>query len=411
MNTLVIGSGAREHALCISLSKDPAVSALVCAPGNVGIASVATCVPVDLSSPDAIAALAVEIDADFVIIGPEGPLVAGAADAVRAKGIRAFGPSASAAQIEGSKTFANEVMAAAKVMTAASAAFEDPDSAEEYLRSQPGPYVVKDDGLAGGKGVVVTADLDEAIAHARACATAGRVVIEECTVGPEVSLFAVVTDDGRIVPMVPAQDHKRVGDGDHGANTGGMGAYSPLPWASPELVEETVRTVIRPVVDELAARGCPFTGLLYAGLMLTDDGISVIEFNCRFGDPETQVVLARLTSPITELLLGTGEPQWSDDAAVTVVVAAEGYPEKPITGGVITGLDEAAAVPNVSVLHAGTKERVDGSVESAGGRVLSVTATGPSFADARESAYAAVAKIHLAGSHYRSDIGHQAMNS
>ena len=411
MRTLVIGSGAREHALCTALSVDPAVSALFCAPGNPGIAAVATCVPVDATDPEAVAALAVELETEFVVVGPEEPLVAGAADAVRAKGIRAFGPSAAAAQLEGSKAFANDVMASVGVATAVSEAFEDPDAAEAYLRSMPGPFVVKDDGLAGGKGVVVTDDLDKAIAHARACAAAGRVVIEECMVGPEVSLFAVVTDDGRIIPMVPAQDHKRVGDGDTGANTGGMGAYSPLPWAPENLVEETVRTVMRPVVDELARRGRPYTGLLYVGLMLTADGIKVVEYNCRFGDPETQVVLARLLTPITELLLGVAEPQWSEDAAVTVVIAAEGYPEKPLTGVEIGGLEAAREVAGVQVMHAGTRLAAGGGVESSGGRVLSVTATGHTFASARESAYEAVHKIRLAGSHHRTDIGYQAMKT
>ena len=409
MRVLVIGSGAREHALCHALTNDPAVSDLHAAPGNAGIAGLATCHAVDVADPAAVASLAARLKADYVIIGPEIPLVAGAADAVRALGIETFGPSKAAAQLEGSKAFANEVMAAASVATAASESFDDPDAAESYLRATAGPYVVKDDGLAAGKGVVVTDDLEEAVAHARACASSGRVVIEECLTGPEVSLFAIVTDDGRIVPMVPAQDHKRVGDGDTGPNTGGMGAYSPLPWAPHDLVERTTAEVLQPVVNEMAARGCPYTGLLYAGLMLTPDGIKVIEFNCRFGDPETQVVLARLKSPVTELLRGAGEPVWSDDAAVTVVVAAEGYPEMPITGAVITGLESANAVPHVVAFHAGTATGPNAEVLSAGGRVLSVTAVGTTFEDARDSAYAAVGEISLAGSHHRTDIGHQAL--
>jgi phosphoribosylamine--glycine ligase len=409
MRVLVIGSGAREHALCYALSQDPAVTELHAAPGNAGIASLATCHPLDVTDAAACAALSTDLEAEYVVVGPEVPLVAGAADAIRAAGIEAFGPSQAAAQIEGSKAFANDVMAAAGVPTAASAAFEDPDAAEAYLRDSSGPYVVKDDGLAAGKGVVVTADLGEAIAHARECASHGRVVIEECLTGPEISLFAIVTEDGRILPLTPAQDHKRVGDGDTGPNTGGMGAYSPLPWAAADLVEQTMRLVLRPVVDEMARRDCAFTGLLYAGLMLTPDGIKVIEFNCRFGDPETQVVLARLQTPITQVLRGTAEPCWSDDAAVTVVIASKGYPEKPVTGDPIQGLHTADAVPGAVVFHAGTTAGEAGEILSAGGRVLSVTALGASFEDARESAYEAVGKITLAGSHFRTDIGHQAL--
>jgi phosphoribosylamine--glycine ligase len=317
-----------------------------------------------------------------------------------------FGPSAAAAQIEGSKAFAKDVMAAADVPTAGHWVADGSDAAAVVLEQLPPPYVVKHDGLAAGKGVVVTGDRTEAIRHA----AGQRVVIEEYLDGPEVSLFAI-TDGTAVVPLQPAQDFKRVGDGDTGPNTGGMGAYSPLPWAPADLVDVVRRDVLEPTVAEMSRRGTPFAGLLYAGLALTSRGPKVVEFNARFGDPETQVVLARLQTPLAGLLRAAakgdlaGHPplQWGTDAAVTVVIAAEGYPAAPRTGDVITGLTGAAAVPNVQVLHAGTR-RTNGEVVSAGGRVLSVTATGPDIATARASAYEAVAKISLPGSHYRTDI-------
>ncbi|MFG2308837.1 phosphoribosylamine--glycine ligase [Streptomyces sp. NPDC048566] len=413
MKVLVIGGGAREHALCRSLSLDPGVTALHCAPGNAGIAELAELHAVDALDGAAVAALAAELGAGLVIVGPEAPLVAGVADAVRAAGIPCFGPSREAARLEGSKAFAKDVMAGAGVPTARSYVCTTPEEAEEALDAFGAPYVVKDDGLAAGKGVVVTDDLDAARAHAAAC---DRVVVEEFLDGPEVSLFAI-TDGTTVVPLQPAQDFKRALDGDEGPNTGGMGAYSPLPWADPKLVDEVMDTVLQPTVDELRRRGTPFSGLLYAGLAITRRGVRVIEFNARFGDPETQVVLARLKTPLSGVLLASAtgtladlEPlRWSDDAAVTVVVASHNYPDTPRTGDPITGLEAVAAqdAPHAYVLHAGTRHDGD-TVVSAGGRVLSVTATGSGLAEARERAYAAVARIGLDGSQHRTDIAAKA---
>ncbi|MBO8189424.1 phosphoribosylamine--glycine ligase [Streptomyces spirodelae] len=417
MRILVIGGGAREHAICRSLSLDPEVSAVHCAPGNAGTAEVATPHTVDALDGEAVAALAAsdQVGADLVVIGPEAPLVAGVADAVRARGIPVFGPSAEAAMLEGSKAFAKDVMAGAGVPTARSYVCTTPEEADTALDAFGPPYVVKDDGLAAGKGVVVTDDIEQARAHARACG--GAVVIEEFLDGPEVSLFAV-TDGETVVPLQPAQDFKRAYDADEGPNTGGMGAYSPLPWADPKLVDEITTTVLEPTVAELRRRGTPFSGLLYAGLALTSRGVRVIEFNARFGDPETQAVLARLRTPLGGLLYAaaTGaladfpELRWSDGAAVTVVVAAHGYPAKPRTGDVIEGLAEIERVdgPQAYVLHAGTRADEDGTVRSAGGRVLSVTATGADLTEARERAYAAVGRVRLAGSHHRTDIARRA---
>ncbi|MFZ4298292.1 phosphoribosylamine--glycine ligase [Streptomyces cinereoruber] len=413
MKVLVIGGGAREHALCRSLSLDPDVTALHCAPGNAGIAEVAELHAVDQLDGDAVARLAIELGAGLVVVGPEAPLVAGVADAVRAAGIPVFGPSREAAELEGSKAFAKDVMAGAGVPTARSYVCTTPEEIDEALDAFGAPYVVKDDGLAAGKGVVVTDDLATARAHALAC---DRVVIEEYLDGPEVSLFAI-TDGTTVLPLQPAQDFKRALDGDEGPNTGGMGAYSPLPWADPKLVDEVLETVLQPTVDELRRRGTPFSGLLYAGLAITSRGVRVIEFNARFGDPETQVVLARLATPLAGVLLnaanGTLADQaplrWRDDAAVTVVVASHNYPDTPRTGDRITGLEEIAELdaPHAYVLHAGTKRDGD-AVVSAGGRVLSVTATGTDLARARERAYAAVGRIRLDGSQHRTDIARKA---
>ncbi len=414
VKVLVIGGGAREHALCRSLSLDPGVTSLHCAPGNAGIAEVAELHPVDALDGAAVADLAGSLGADLVVVGPEAPLVAGVADAVRDRGIDCFGPSRQAAALEGSKAFAKDVMAAAGVPTARSYVCATPQEADAALDAFGAPYVVKDDGLAAGKGVVVTADLDAARAHARACIGAGaggRVVIEEYLDGPEVSLFAV-TDGETVVPLQPAQDFKRALDGDEGPNTGGMGAYSPLPWADPDLVAEVERTVLQPTVDELRRRGTPFAGLLYAGLAITSRGVRVIEFNARFGDPETQVVLARLRTPLAGLLraAATGqlaafpELRWSEDAAVTVVIASHNYPGTPRTGDPIGGLADVAEKDEYAyVLHAGTRV-ADGQVVSAGGRVLSVTATGQDVATARERAYRAVDRVSLDGAHHRTDI-------
>ena len=403
MRVLLIGGGGREHALAIGLAKDPAVEQLIAAPGNPGIAAIAETRAVAVNVPKAVAGLAVEVGADLVVIGPEAPLVAGVADAVRAKRIACFGPSKAAAQLEGSKAFAKEVMTAAGVPTARSRFCQTPDEVRQALDEFGPPYVVKNDGLAAGKGVVVTDDRDTALIHAAVCE---RVVIEEYLDGPEVSLF-VVTDGEAAVPLMPAQDFKRVGDGDTGPNTGGMGAYAPLDWAPPSLVDEVMETVAHPTLAEMRRRGTPFAGLLYIGLALTKAGPRVIEFNARFGDPETQVVLALLETPLAGLLhaaatgtLADHPPlRWHPGAAVTVVLASEGYPTSSHSGDLISGADRAG------IIHAGTARRSsDGALVSAGGRVLCGTATGPDLAAAREAAYALVDDVLLEGSHRRSDI-------
>ncbi|MGI5524830.1 phosphoribosylamine--glycine ligase [Micromonospora sp. CA-259024] len=403
MRVLLVGGGGREHALALGLVADPAVTALIAAPGNPGIASLAESRAVNGTDPAAVAALAVETAADLVVIGPEAPLVAGVADAVRAKGIAVFGPSGAAAQLEGSKAFAKDVMTAAGVPTARAYVCTDEESTARALDEFGAPYVVKDDGLAAGKGVVVTDDRSAALAHASEC---GRVVVEEFLDGPEVSLF-VVTDGAAALPLLPAQDFKRLGDGDTGPNTGGMGAYAPLAWAPPGLVDDVMRDVVHPTLAEMRRRGTPFAGLLYVGLAITAAGPRVIEFNARFGDPETQVVLALLETPLGGLLhaaatgtLAEHPPlRWRDGSAVTVVLAAQGYPVAPRTGDVITGADRPG------IIHAGTVRRAgDGALLSAGGRVLCGTATGPDLASARDAAYALVGGVELAGAQHRTDI-------
>ncbi|MDT7581131.1 MAG: phosphoribosylamine---glycine ligase, partial [Pseudonocardiales bacterium] len=382
VRVLVVGSGAREHAILLALAQDPAVTALACVPGNAGTAAVAEQHGLDVRDPAAVVRDARTWRADLVVIGPEGPLVAGAADVVRAAGIACFGPGAAAARIEGSKTFAKDVMSAAGVPTARSVTVDNPARLDAELAGFAPPYVVKDDGLAAGKGVVVTEDLDAARAHAMHLLDGGHpVLLESYLDGPEVSLFCLV-DGPTVVPLLPAQDFKRVGDDDAGPNTGGMGAYCPLPWAPPELVDDVVAQVVAPVAAELVARGTPFSGLLYAGLALTSTGPQVVEFNCRFGDPETEVVLPLLRTPLAGLLLAAATGRrtehapltWSEGAAVTVVVASEGYPVAPRTGDEITGIDAAEQVRGVAVLHAGTARADDGRLLTAGGRVLAVTA-------------------------------------
>ncbi|MFM8597706.1 MAG: phosphoribosylamine--glycine ligase [Mycobacterium sp.] len=415
MRVLVIGSGAREHALLDALRRDPAVDYLAIAPGNAGSTRIAEQYDVDVTSADAVTALANRLRADLVVIGPEMPLVLGVADAVRSAGIACFGPSRDAARIEGSKAFAKEVMAAAGVRTAASETVDNPAKLDAALdrfgppAGQPA-WVVKDDGLAAGKGVVVTPDRHAARAHAAALLESGHpVVLESFLDGPEVSLFCLV-DGATVVPLLPAQDFKRVADDDLGPNTGGMGAYAPLPWLPDSVTAAIVREVIEPVAAELVARGCPFSGLLYAGLAITADGPAVVEFNCRFGDPETQAVLALLESPLGQLLHATATgtlaevpaPRWHPGAAVAVVLAAENYPGRPRVGDVITGSDAAG------VLHAGTTRREDGSIVSSGGRVLSVVGTGADLAAAREAAYQTMSSIRLPGGHFRRDIARAA---
>jgi phosphoribosylamine--glycine ligase len=407
VDVLVIGTGGREHALVRALAADPGVGAVHAAPGNPGIASSATLHELDPMDGAAVAALAVELGVGLVVIGPEAPLVAGVADAVRAAGVPAFGPTAEAARLEGSKAFAKDVMSAAGVPTAEARVCTTYDEAAAALDVFGAPYVVKDDGLAAGKGVVVTPDRQLALNHAKAC---DRVVIEEFLDGPEVSLFAV-TDGTTVHPLLPAQDFKRIRDGDQGANTGGMGAYAPLTWAPDGLVDEVLRTVLQPTVDELARRGTPFSGLLYAGLALTSRGLRVVEFNARFGDPETQVLMALLDSPLSPLLLGaaTGTladvppPVWKPGAAVTVVMASAGYPESSSSGDQIVGTETLGRDSAVHVIHAGTA-LVEGRLVTAGGRVLAVTAVGHDVADARAQAYEGVAMISFPGAQWRRDI-------
>jgi phosphoribosylamine---glycine ligase len=406
VRVLVIGSGGREHALVLGLNRDPSVTDLHVAPGNPGTAALATNHAVDIVSGDAVVALATSIKADLVVIGPEVPLVLGVADAVRAAGIATFGPGAEAAKIEGSKAFAKDVMSAAGVRTAHSEIVDNPAHLDAALDRFGPTWVVKDDGLAAGKGVVVTADRNAARIHAADLLESGHpVLLESFLDGPEVSLFCLV-DGASVVPLLPAQDHKRVGDGDAGPNTGGMGAYTPLPWLPDETVTRIVDDVVKPVAAELVARGIPFSGLLYAGLAIGAEGPAVVEFNCRFGDPETQAVLALLKSPLGVALNATATGildqlpplEWEDGAAVTVVVAAENYPGRPRTGDPITGSD------GEGVLHAGTAI-VDGAVVSGGGRVLSVVGVGADLAAARAQAYSRIGTVKLAGSHFRTDIG------
>ncbi|HKD97584.1 MAG TPA: phosphoribosylamine--glycine ligase [Micromonosporaceae bacterium] len=420
MRVILLGSGGREHALAIALAADPSVTTLVCAPGNPGIAGVrlsssgepARLHAVDPADTGAVATLAREERADLVVVGPEAPLVAGVADAVREAGVACFGPSAAAARLEGSKAFAKDIMRVAGVPTASARDCATLDDCTAALDTFGPPYVVKDDGLAAGKGVAVTADRAAALGHAAAVLAGGhRVVVEQFLDGPEVSLF-VVTDGQAAVPLLPAQDFKRVGDGDTGPNTGGMGAYAPLPWAPESLVDDVMAAVVTPTLAEMARRGSPFVGLLYVGLALTGTGPRVVEFNCRFGDPETQVVLALLETPLAGVLhaaatgtLSTVPPlRWREGAAVTVVVAAEGYPVAPRTGDVITGADRPG------IIHAGTaRGAFGGALLSAGGRVLCATGTGRSLAEARDAAYALVGGVHLAGSQHRSDIAAAAL--
>ena len=406
----MIGSGAREHALVLSMASDPAVTALACAPGNAGTAAVAEQRGVDVVDAEAVVALARAWSADLVVVGPEVPLVAGVADAVRAAGIDCFGPGAAAARIEGSKSFAKDVMTTAGVATASCEIVDSPAHLDAALDRFTPPYVVKDDGLAAGKGVVVTSDREIARAHAAALLDGGHpVLLESFLDGPEASLFCLV-DGTTVVPLVPAQDFKRVGDDDCGPNTGGMGAYAPLPWLDDAGVADIVTRVVQPVADEMARRDVPFSGLLYAGLAMTSGGPSVIEFNCRFGDPETQVVLALLRTPLAGLLraVATGTLadapalEWADGSAVTVVVAADGYPGVPRLGDVITGAESEG------VLHAGTRRRDDGAVVSAGGRVLSVVGTGDDLDAARADAYGRLEGVNLPGSHHRTDIAARA---
>ena len=403
MKILLVGSGGREHALALGLQADPACTELHCAPGNPGTSQIATNHLVAVTDNAAIVELAKNLSVDLVVIGPEVPLVNGVADLLRAAGITTFGPSKAAAQLEGSKHFAKGVMRDAGVPTSRSFTCENQEEIENALNAFGAPYVVKDDGLAAGKGVVVTDDRAIALAHALSCK---RVVIEEFLNGPEISLFGI--SDGRnILPMQPAQDFKRAYDFDKGPNTGGMGAYSPLPWAPDDIVEETYEKVLAPMIAEMSARGTPFVGLLYAGLAITDHGLRVIEFNARFGDPETQVLIPRLKTPLATLLYKAATDslddvalEWRDESAVTVVLAAPGYPDAPQVNGAITKIP---VIADTQIFHAGTTQSGDALI-SAGGRVMTITGLGEDLTQARDRAYRAISQIELSGSFYRSDI-------
>jgi phosphoribosylamine---glycine ligase len=420
MNVLLIGSGGREHALAWRIFASPLLDKLYCAPGNAGIAQVAECVPLDAADHAAVIGFCRERDIGFVIISPEAPLVAGLADDLASAGIKAFGPSKAGAQLEGSKGFTKDFCTEFGIPTAAYGRFKDKTSALAYLQRQPVPVVVKADGLAAGKGVTVAETREAAIAAVEACfsgafGTAGaEIVIEECLVGEEASFFALI-DGNHALPLVAAQDHKRVFDGEQGPNTGGMGAYSPAPIMTAEMTQRTMDEIIWPTVKGMAARGIPFKGVLFAGLMLTADGPKLIEYNVRFGDPETQVLMLRLKSDLLPALLATADGvlktfdmRWHDDVALTVVMASNGYPGDYTKGTEIHGLEAAAAVEGVEIFHAGTAR--DGKrLIATGGRVLNVSARGKSVREAQQRAYAAVAKIDWPGGFCRSDIGWRAL--
>ncbi|WP_029151109.1 phosphoribosylamine--glycine ligase [Microbacterium indicum] len=413
MKILVLGSGAREHAIVLALRSEDADHDIWAAPGNAGIGQDATLVDVDMFDAAAVSSFALDNNVDLVVVGPEAPLVAGVADPLRERGIPVFGPGMHAAQLEGSKAFAKKIMDQAGVPTGRAVYARTSAETAAALDDLGAPYVVKADGLASGKGVIVTSDRDAALAHAEQFLPAGPVLVEEFLTGPEVSLF-FLSDGDTVRALTPAQDFKRAFDGDAGPNTGGMGAYTPLPWLPGGVdgfVDEVTRTVAEPVVKALDENGSPFIGLLYAGLIVTPAGVRVIEFNARFGDPETQVVLPRLAAPLSRLLLaaasGTLEDEpavaFRDEVAVTVVLASEGYPEAPITGRELTGLDEAAAVEGVHLVHAATALE-DGRLVATGGRVLNVVGVGPDLATARARAYEGMSKIRLEGGHFRGDI-------
>ena len=421
MNVLLIGSGGREHALAWAIAASPLLTRLWCAPGNGGIAEVAECVGLDVTDHAAIIRFCREQRMDFVVIGPEAPLVAGLADELAAAGIRHFGPSKAAARLEGSKGFTKDLCRAHAIPTADYERFSDAARAKDYVaRRNRLPIVIKADGLAAGKGVVIAATRAEAEAAIDACfagafgAAGAEVVVEDLLEGEEVSFFALC--DGRnALPFADAQDHKRVGDGDRGANTGGMGAYSPAAVMTPAMRERVLAEIVRPTIAAMAARGTPFRGVLFAGLMIGAEGPKLIEYNVRFGDPETQVLVMRLKSDLLTALVATADGalgafdlRWHDDAALTVVMAAKGYPGTYAKGSEIRGLDRAAAVPGVEIFHAGTEHRGNGIVAS-GGRVLAVTARGMTVAEAQARAYAAVDAIDWPGGFCRRDIGWRAI--
>lgn len=421
MNILLIGSGGREHALAWALAKSPRCARLFIAPGNPGTATLGENVVLDVGDHAAVVAFCRLMAIGFVVVGPEAPLVDGIVDSLAAAGIRAFGPGRAAARLEGSKAFTKELCREANIPTAAFATFTDPAAAKDYVRAQGAPIVVKADGLAAGKGVVVAATVEEAIEALDMMAAGGlgaagsEVVIEECLVGEEASFFALVDGD-TAVPLASAQDHKRVGDGDTGPNTGGMGAYSPAPVVTPAIAERVMAEIIRPTVATMKARGTPFRGVLFAGLMITAKGPQLIEYNVRFGDPECEVLMPRLLTDLVALLEATVDgtlaaitPAWRDEAALTVVLAAKGYPGKPETGTAIKGVEDAGARPDTLVFHAGTKRLPDGTLVANGGRVLAATGLGTGIAEARQRAYAAVDAIDWPGGFCRRDIGWRAV--
>ena len=420
MNVLLIGSGGREHALAWALGSSPLLSKLYCAPGNAGIAALAECVALDVANHDAVIAFCREHDIGFVAIGPEAPLVAGLGDALAAAGIGYFGPTKAAAQLEGSKGFTKDLCREFNIPTAAYGRFKDASSAKSYLSTQSMPIVIKADGLAAGKGVVIATTRDEATGAIDACfagafgAAGAEVVIEEFMTGEEASFFALC-DGTTALALATAQDHKRVGDGDTGPNTGGMGAYSPAPVMTPVMIERTMAEIIRPTVDGMAKRGTPFTGVLFAGLMITADGPKLIEYNARFGDPETQVLMMRLRSDLLPALIATSNGtldnialKWAEDVALTVVMAARGYPGTPLKGTEIKGLAAAAKIDGVEIFHAGTRRDGDRLVAD-GGRVLNVTARGKTVAEAQAHAYAAISQIDWPEGFCRHDIGWRAI--
>ena len=420
IDILLLGAGGREHALLMKLAESPRAGRLYVAPGNGGMLQIADAAPVDQENPAEVAAWAKEHGIGLVVVGPEAPLVVGVADAVRAEGIACFGPNADAAQMEGSKKFAKEVMERAGVPTAAYRSFTEREACEAYVREVGGPVVVKADGLAAGKGVIVAQTTEEALAGVDECFSGAfgdagaTVVIEEMLEGPECSLLAL-TDGTTVVPLATSQDHKRAYDGDKGPNTGGMGVYSPVPILLDGELERMIE-IEQKVVDQLRADGITYSGCLYGGFMLTKDGPKVLEFNARFGDPETQVVLPRMKADLVEAFLacdnGTLSPEmvsWGDDWAVSVVLASAGYPGSYEKGKVIHGIDEAEACAGVTVYHAGTALDKFGKVVTSGGRVLDVTAVAPTFEEARKNAYAACDLIDFEGKQFRTDIGLKAI--
>lgn len=423
MRILVVGSGGREHALCWKIAQSPHCDELFCAPGNGGIGRVAECVQIKAEEIEQLGDFAEENDIDLTVVGPERPLIAGICDHFRSRGLAIYGPNAAAAQLEGSKAFTNDLVQRAGAPGKTFEVFDNAEAARKYIRRQGAPIVVKADGDAAGKGVVVAETVDDALDAVDRCmierefgAAGDRVVVEEFLEGQECSI-KVFCDGETIIPMVPSQDYKRVYDGDEGPNTGGMGCYSPVPVVTPTVFDQVIDQIVKPTVEQMAEDGKPYTGTLYAGIILTEDGPRLLEYNCRFGDPETQVVLPRLESDLIELLLATTEgrlsdveAKWTDDVAVCVVCASGGYPGSYETGKQITGLKEANAEDGVVVFHAGT-ERMGRRYFTAGGRVLGVTAMGPTFGEARDLAYHAVGLIDFDDMYFRTDIAERAVEA